>query len=229
MQFNNRPLAATINHSRKDSYVWAVKKGGDIGKKVGKGVEGNMEESLYEANGEDLERLKKAFVGVVEQPGMTYRAGSRGSGSFVDGSERLAKTVVQGDTSLDLDDATSKRLSMDVARILIRTTGQPAVDEYFDIMINGEKFHLRAIEDSYGPMRLMVAQSQVMDGRDNTGDSSEEEGMEEEMERRLTAAEDEMERESEGEGENLIAFNAINDHQSQLLRRNTFRNHFWKL
>ncbi|MCI28617.1 DUF4283 domain protein, partial [Trifolium medium] len=59
---------------------------------------------------------------------------------------------------LNADDGTSKKLSMDVARLLIRTSGQRVVDEFIDVKIDGDIFHIRIIEDSYGPMRIMVQQ-----------------------------------------------------------------------
>ncbi|MCH95181.1 DUF4283 domain protein, partial [Trifolium medium] len=104
---------------------------------------------------------------------------------------------------MNTDDATSKNLTMDVARILIRTSCQKVVDEFIDVKINAEIFHLRVVEDSYGPMRLMIPQPQGQNGRV----VSEDEDEEEEEERRLLAAEEEWERESEGEGENLMALN----------------------
>ncbi|MCI00190.1 DUF4283 domain protein, partial [Trifolium medium] len=87
---------------------------------------------------------------------------------------------------MNADDVTCKKLTMDVARILIRTSCQKAVDEFIDVKVDGEIFHLRVIEDSYGPMRLMLPMSQDHDGRANGSDSSEDDG-EEEDERRLLA------------------------------------------
>ncbi|MCI62952.1 hypothetical protein A2U01_0084209, partial [Trifolium medium] len=51
---------------------------------------------------------------------------------------------------------------MDVARLLIQTSCQQVVNEFFDVKVNGEIFHLHVIEDSYGPMRIMVPQSKGM-------------------------------------------------------------------
>ncbi|MCH85835.1 hypothetical protein A2U01_0006687, partial [Trifolium medium] len=108
---------------------------------------------------------------------------------------------------LNADDATSKKLTMDVARLLIRTSCQKPVDEFLYVNVNGETFHLRIIEDSNGPMRLMLPQPQGQDGRDNIRDSSDDE--EEEEVRTLLAAEEDKERESEGEGDNLLALNSV--------------------
>ncbi|PNY02203.1 hypothetical protein L195_g025508 [Trifolium pratense] len=93
---------------------------------------------------------------------------------------------------------------MDVARLMIRTSCQVVVDEFIDVKINGEVFHLRVIEDLYGPMRIMTTQKQGQQGRSMDNDSSEDE-------RRLMAVVDEPERESEGE--NLLALNSnVNVH-----------------
>jgi hypothetical protein len=118
---------------------------------------------------------------------------------------------------LNTDDATSKKISMDVARLLIRTSSQRVVDEFFDVNINGVLFHLRALEDSYGPMRIMVPQPQVLDGRTAVSvTTASEDGEEDDGGRRLEE-EEESERESEGEGENLLALNsAINNNHSPL-------------
>ncbi|PNX65947.1 hypothetical protein L195_g054801, partial [Trifolium pratense] len=106
------------------------------------------------------------------------------------------------------DDVTSKKLTMDVTRILIQTSCHKAVDEFIDVKVNGEIFHLRVIEDSYGPIRIMIPPQQGQDGRAIGGDSSEDE---EEVERRLWAEEEDMvmERESEEEGDNLLALKSI--------------------
>jgi hypothetical protein len=115
---------------------------------------------------------------------------------------------------LNTDDVTNKKLTMDVARILIRTSCQKVVDEFIDVVINGEYFHLRILEDSYGPMRIMVSKPQEQDGRVVESDESEANDGEED-ERTLAMAEVESERESEGEGENLLALNSlVNANQS---------------
>jgi hypothetical protein len=108
------------------------------------------------------------------------------------------------------DDVTSKKLSMDVARLLIRTSCQNPVDEFIDVKVNGVIFHLRILEDSYGPMRIMLPQSKGTDGRDQGSNCSEEEEEEEEEERRLMEVEEEVEEtEAEGEGDNLLALNSM--------------------
>ncbi|PNX97063.1 cysteine-rich receptor-like protein kinase, partial [Trifolium pratense] len=75
---------------------------------------------------------------------------------------------------VNANDVTSKKLTMDVARIMIRTREQKVVDEFLEVEINNEFFHLRMIEDSYGPMRIMVAPISNSDGRDDESNSSEE-------------------------------------------------------
>jgi hypothetical protein len=78
---------------------------------------------------------------------------------------------------------------MDVARLLIRTSCQQPVDEFIYVKVNGEIFHLRILEDSYGPMRIMIPQDKGTDGRDKGSNCSEEEEGEEE-ERRLLEVEE---------------------------------------
>jgi hypothetical protein len=114
---------------------------------------------------------------------------------------------------LNADDVTSKKLTMDAARLLIRTSYQKLVDEFIDVKINGEIFHLRVLEDSYGPMRIVISQPKNPDGRDNASVCSEDES----EERRLSVEEPESERESEGEGENLLAFNHIVNNNNEHL------------
>ncbi|GAU49604.1 hypothetical protein TSUD_407690 [Trifolium subterraneum] len=60
-------------------------------------------------------------------------------------------------TFVNEDTGTLKVLTMDVARIMIRTVELKVIDECVEMDINNETFQLRIIEDSYGPMRLMVA------------------------------------------------------------------------
>ncbi|MCH85843.1 hypothetical protein A2U01_0006695, partial [Trifolium medium] len=108
---------------------------------------------------------------------------------------------------INADDVTMKKISMDVARLLIRTSCQRVVDEFFDVKVNGEIFHLRVIEDSYGPMRIMLPNSKGTNGRDNEKVFSEEEEEDEaeEEERGRWVVEEEPERESVGEEANLLA------------------------
>ncbi|GAU47211.1 hypothetical protein TSUD_403520 [Trifolium subterraneum] len=73
------------------------------------------------------------------------------------------------------DEGTLKRITLDVARIMIRTEEQKVVDEIVEVKINNEIFRLRIIEDSYGPMMIMVAQDKRSDGRDAESNCSEEE------------------------------------------------------
>ncbi|GAU21572.1 hypothetical protein TSUD_35350 [Trifolium subterraneum] len=72
--------------------------------------------------------------------------------------------------------------------------------------VNDEIFHIRVIEDSYGPMRIMVPQTHHREGRDDEGGSTEDE--EEEL---FPAAEEVMEREDGHEKENLLALIPINN------------------
>jgi hypothetical protein len=108
------------------------------------------------------------------------------------------------------DNVTCTKLSMDVARLLIRTSCQKPIDEFINVRINGVIFHIRVLEDSYGPMRLMIPQAIGTDGIDQGSNCSEEEEKEEE-ERRLMEVEEVQAEEidSEGEGENLLAFNSV--------------------
>jgi hypothetical protein len=102
------------------------------------------------------------------------------------------------------DNTTSKKITLDVARILIRTSCQIVIDEFVDVQVNGEIFHLRVLEDSYGPMRVMVEQEKIQNGRTLSRSSSEADDEEVRMEMEV---EEEPERESEGEGDNLLAIN----------------------
>jgi hypothetical protein len=143
---------------------------------------------------------------------------------------------------LNTDGVTSKKQSMDVARILIRTSCHKVVDEYLDVKINGEIFHLRILEDSYGPMRIMVPQPQIQDGRTLGDVESEEAETMEGDERRPPEEEMESERESEGEGENLVALNSVDaankfpimlsnvlhnlNNETEVFEENSFNNNF---
>jgi hypothetical protein len=109
-------------------------------------------------------------------------------------------------TFMHSDEVTRKKATMDVARVLIRTSCQKVIDEFCDVHINGNFFHLRVLEDSYGPMRIMVTQEKGHDGRDNSRSSSEADE-EDDIVRLSEAVEEESEKESEGEGENLLSLN----------------------
>jgi hypothetical protein len=117
------------------------------------------------------------------------------------------------------DNVTSKKISMDVARILIRTSCQKVIDEFVDVQVNGEIFHLRVLEDSYGLMRVMVAQDKGLNGRNHSQSSSEADDEEDMPELEV---EEEPKRESEGAGENLLALNVevmANNDQLSLVGR----------
>jgi hypothetical protein len=123
---------------------------------------------------------------------------------------------------MNTDEVTSKKLSLDVARLLIRTSCQFAVNEFLDVKINGEVFHLRIIEDSYGPMRILMPHTLSKATKENSEDEDEEEEEEDEEEEeeegsRPTIGDVEQERGSEGEGENLWAINSfVNSHNERI-------------
>jgi hypothetical protein len=122
---------------------------------------------------------------------------------------------------MNTDDVTSKKLSMDVARVMIRSSCQIVVDEFLDVKINGDIFHVRVLEDSYGPMRIPLPQKKAgkvnSEDEDDEVDEEEEEEEEDEEEemRLLKAGEEDKEGESEGEGENLWAFNSLDNSHNE--------------
>ncbi|MCI33073.1 DUF4283 domain protein, partial [Trifolium medium] len=109
----------------------------------------------------------------------------------------FAQVVKPWGSFINADDGTMKRITMDLARLMIRTSCQQVVDEFIDVMVNGENYHLHVLEDSYGPMRILIPQDHGPEVRGSDDESEEEE------ERRLTEVEEELERESVGEKENL--------------------------
>jgi hypothetical protein len=116
---------------------------------------------------------------------------------------------------LNSDDSTTKRITMDVARLLIRTSCQQHVDEFVDVRVNGEIFRLRVLEDSNGPMRIILPQPNVVHDRDGCSEEEEEEEDEEEVEGLgQLMMEDVAERESERDQHNPLALtspvNALN-------------------
>ncbi|GAU51106.1 hypothetical protein TSUD_141480 [Trifolium subterraneum] len=89
----------------------------------------------------------------------------------------FAKVVKPWDTFINSDDGTMKKITMDVARIMIRTSCHQVVDEFIDVRVNDLFFHLRVLEDSYGPMRILMAHNKGPDGRDDEiAEEEEEEG-----------------------------------------------------
>jgi hypothetical protein len=54
--------------------------------------------------------------------------------------EFFAQITKPWGTFMHADDVTSKKLSMDVARLLIRTSCQKAVDKFVNVQVNGEIF-----------------------------------------------------------------------------------------
>jgi hypothetical protein len=75
---------------------------------------------------------------------------------------------------INADEGTKKKITMDVARLMIRTSSQRVVDDFIDVKVNGKIFHLRVIEDSYGPMRIMLPHKENLNGRDIEGESEDE-------------------------------------------------------
>jgi hypothetical protein len=57
--------------------------------------------------------------------------------------EFFAQITKPWGTFMHADDVTSKKLSMDVARLFIRTSCQKAVDEFVNVQVNGKIFRLR--------------------------------------------------------------------------------------
>jgi hypothetical protein len=276
---NALPSSSIKPGTEVNSFAQVVKRG--VFARLG---EGSKHINLsYEAEKHDLLKLKKAFVGEVKQPGMTYRIQNafHMQGYFgvkvtplgstltlleeqeegeiqalmMDAKEWLddwfqeirpwnpkeidrdriiwlriygipahawndqffAQVSKPWGTFMNTDDVTSKKLSMDVARVMIRSSCQIVVDEFLDVKINGDIFRIRVLEDSYGPMRIPLPQGHRKAGKANSEDEDdevdeeEEEEEEEEAERLLKAGEEGKERESEGEGENLWAFNSLDN------------------
>ncbi|PNX58851.1 hypothetical protein L195_g051122, partial [Trifolium pratense] len=113
---------------------------------------------------------------------------------------------------LNADDTTSKKLSMDVARILIRTPGLKAVDDFISVKVDDELFQIRLIEDSHGPMRIAVPLTGSKEGRDDDSSSSEDEEGDFPV---MEVEEEVVEREGDVEGQQLLALtNFINDNNS---------------
>jgi hypothetical protein len=75
---------------------------------------------------------------------------------------------------INADEGTKKKITMDVARLMIRTSSQRVVDDFIDVKVNGKIFHLRVIEDSYGPMRIMLPHKENLNGRDIEVESEDE-------------------------------------------------------
>ncbi|MCH82641.1 hypothetical protein A2U01_0003452, partial [Trifolium medium] len=219
----------------------------------------------YEAAKEDLARLKKADIGEVTHPGMSYniqnafhRQGYFGvkvtplgsNLTLLEGQEDgevqalmeeasgwldqwfkeirpwspkeidvertiwlriygipshawndlfFAQVVKPWGIFINADDGTVKKNTMDVARLMIRTSCQIVVDEFIDVKVNGEIFHLRVLEDSYGPMKILIPQQNDIEERESEGESEEKEEEEEEEEevRGLMVVDEEVERELE--------------------------------
>jgi hypothetical protein len=266
----------TVSHHKNEtsSYAQAVRRD------IHDNKEDNTKRCVlsYDAAKDDMERLSRAFIGVVAHSGMSYNVQSafHSQGCFgvkvtplgsnltlLEGQEEgevqalmeeakgwldqwfveirpwspndidierniwlriygipthawndlfFAQVVKPWGNYINADDGTSKKITMDVARLLIRTSCQKGVDDFIDVKINGEIFHLRVLEDSYGPMRIMVPISKGPDGRDPEGESEEEEEENrsifmEEMEEE----EDDQEREPDNSLALIPVVNANND------------------
>jgi hypothetical protein len=278
----NQSLSRHQRKENNNSYANVVKNG----KETTTNRISNRVLMSFEAEKEVVDRFKKAFVGEVIQPGMSYniqnafhRQGYFGVKITPLGANlTLLEGQEEGEVQALLDDAkgwldqwfkdirpwspkeidrdriiwlrvfgipphawndlfftqlvkpwgefmntdvgTAKKLSMDVARISIRTSCHQPVDEFFDILVNGETFRLRILEDSYGPMRIILPNNNVTNGRDgvdNAGDEEEEDEEEEEEVEEIgrILEEDTVVRESEGDQRNLLALtphiNALNN------------------
>ncbi|CAJ2672764.1 unnamed protein product [Trifolium pratense] len=78
-------------------------------------------------------------------------------------------------TFINADDGTTKKNVMDVARLLMRRKGQRVVDDSFEAIVNGVVFPIRIVEDSYGPMRIVLPANDHHEGRVVSDDNSDEE------------------------------------------------------
>ncbi|CAJ2635642.1 unnamed protein product [Trifolium pratense] len=90
----------------------------------------------------------------------------------------FAQLVKPWGSFINEEEGTLKKSTMDVARLMIRTSCQEIIDEFIDVKFNGDVYHLRVLEDSYGPMRIMIPQKNGNEGRDSSVES-EEDGEEE--------------------------------------------------
>jgi hypothetical protein len=246
----HRSLSRTDNQvnqqlkETKQSYALAVKQG----KEVKKYNTPKHVMLYFEAAKEDMSRLKKAFIGEVIQPGMSYNIQNAfhrqayfgvkvtplgANLTLLEGQEegevqalrddakgwmeqwfkdirpwspkeidtsRVAWLRVYGIPShawndlfftklakswgefLNSDESTTKRITMDVARLLIRTSCQQHVDEVVEVMVNGEIFRLRVLEDSNGPMRIILPQNNIDHDRNDGSEEEEDEEDDEEVE-----------------------------------------------
>ncbi|PNX93423.1 hypothetical protein L195_g016577 [Trifolium pratense] len=117
-------------------------------------------------------------------------------------------------TFINADVGTTKKNTMDVARLMLRTKGHKVVDDVFEAIINGEIYSLRIIEDSYGPMRILIPPVNTNEGRDasvGSSDEEEEPGYEEVVESLDGHDHDEEVREIVGEaGHSLALFANLN-------------------
>ncbi|PNY07747.1 hypothetical protein L195_g004251 [Trifolium pratense] len=247
---DNKCTGVPLNQNAKNALLHCEEGDRNYAQVVRNGSKLNQDRSQlriiasYEAAKEDMERLKKSYVGVVLNPGMSYNvqnAFHRQAKGWLDqwfkeicpwspkdiDVERtiwlriydipthawndlfFALIVKLWGSFINADDGTTKKITMDVARLMIRTSCQQVVDEFIDVLVNGEVYHLRVLEDSYGPMGILISQDHGHEERGSDDESEEEE-------RRLTMVEEELERESVGEKENSLALNhfvnANNDH-----------------
>ncbi|GAU16840.1 hypothetical protein TSUD_367870 [Trifolium subterraneum] len=73
------------------------------------------------------------------------------------------------------DEGTLKKSTMDVTHLMICTSCQQIIDEIVDVKVNDVVYHLRVLEDSYGPMRIVIPQKNGNEGRDSSVESEEDE------------------------------------------------------
>ncbi|MCI15128.1 DUF4283 domain protein, partial [Trifolium medium] len=81
-------------------------------------------------------------------------------------------------TFINVDDCTMKMDCMDVARLMVRTQGIGVVDTIVETVINGDRFDVRLIEDSYGPMRVVVPSKQTEVNNNAEDEESDDESEE---------------------------------------------------
>ncbi|GAU48228.1 hypothetical protein TSUD_184080 [Trifolium subterraneum] len=132
----------------------------------------------------------------------------------------FAQLVKPWGTFVNEDEGALKKITMDVARLMICTSSTQVIDEFIDVKVNGVIFHLRVLEDSYGPMRIMVTQNQRQDGRDD--EVSEDEEEEEELAPGLWAEEEVAEREAEDQEETPLTITTAFRKQQKIIRGTKF-------
>lgn len=69
-------------------------------------------------------------------------------------------------TFINANECTTKNLTMDVARLIVRTNIHKVVYECIETNVNVERFSIRILEDSYDPRGIMISQNNSNVGRD---------------------------------------------------------------